>query len=252
MPETKLVPEQEYALMDISIIIPVLNEQEKIGQDIANAAAFLQNYNLTGEIIIVNDGSEDNTVQVARSANCPAVRVIDYHPTRGKGAAVRTGMKDSQGDFVLFIDSGNTIPYENVARGLRMIQNNECDIAHSSRYLPHSRIVVPHILPRRIASFVFRKILLLFMGLPAHFTDTQCGLKIYKGEIARQLYGDCITDGFMFDIEIILRALRRGYKICEFPIEWTADPDSRLSISRTPLNMMKELLRIKQALAGSR
>jgi len=238
--------------MDISIIIPVLNEQEKIGQDIANAAAFLQNYNLRGEIIIVSDGSEDNTVQVARNTNCPDVRVIDYRPTRGKGHAVRTGIKDSQGDYVLFIDSGNTIPYTNVAAGLNMIRNGGCDIAHSSRYLPNSRIVAPHILPRRIASFVFRKILLLFMGLPMRFTDTQCGLKIYRGEIARQLYGECITDGFMFDIEIILRAQRQGCKICEFPIEWTADPDSRLSMSRTPMNMVKELLHIKRALAGNR
>jgi dolichyl-phosphate beta-glucosyltransferase len=238
--------------MDISIVIPVLNEQDKIVTDITNAAAFFQKYSLTGEIIIVSDGSEDNTAEAARSTGYKEVHVIEYTPTRGKGYAIRKGMQNSQGDYALFIDSGNTIPYENVARGLCMIQNNECDIAHSSRFLPSSHIVKPHILPRRITSFLFRKILLLFMGLPAHFTDTQCGLKIYRGDIARELYSECITDGFMLDIEVILRALRRGYQIKEFPIDWTADPDSRLSMSRTPLNMLKELLRIKRALAGCR
>ena len=87
------------------------------------------------------------------------------------------------------------------------------------------------------------------MQVPPELTDTQCGLKVYKGHIGRSLYRDAITDGFMFDVEIIKKALRDGYRIREFPIEWSADPDSRLSLTRTPFGVISELKAIKKNLA---
>jgi hypothetical protein len=84
--------------------------------------------------------------------------------------------------------------------------------------------------------------------IPKNLTDTQCGLKIYRKETAHELYAACITYGFLFDVEIILRARRNGYRILEFPIEWTSDPDSRLSVSRTFLSMFSELRTIRKAL----
>jgi dolichyl-phosphate beta-glucosyltransferase len=84
------------------------------------------------------------------------------------------------------------------------------------------------------------------MKIPAEFTDTQCGFKIYKGDVARQLYGECATDGFAFEIEIIMRAQKKGYRIKEFPIDWTCDRDSRLSPTRSFWRILLELITIKQ------
>ena len=84
------------------------------------------------------------------------------------------------------------------------------------------------------------------MKIPAEFTDTQCGFKIYKGDIARQLYKQCKTDGFVFDIEIIMLAQKQGYRIKEFPIDWTCDPDTRLSPSRSSWRILKDLLQIRK------
>jgi hypothetical protein len=84
--------------------------------------------------------------------------------------------------------------------------------------------------------------------IPEYLTDTQCGLKIYRGDVAHELYRECFTRGFMFDIEIILRAISRGYTIREFPVHWTSDPDSRLSIFRSFFNILRELGRIRRSL----
>jgi hypothetical protein len=86
------------------------------------------------------------------------------------------------------------------------------------------------------------------MGVPAEFTDTQCGFKVYKGDVARHLYAEAITDGFTFDIEIIMRAQREAYRIREFPVDWTCDRDSRLSPTRSSWNVLSELLTIRRVL----
>jgi hypothetical protein len=88
--------------------------------------------------------------------------------------------------------------------------------------------------------------------ISAELTDTQCGFKIYRGDAARSLYGECVTDGFMFDIEVILRALSQGYQIKEFPIDWTCDPDSRLSPTRSIWQILAELIRIRAALKADK
>jgi len=90
--------------------------------------------------------------------------------------------------------------------------------------------------------------MIFWMGIPFELTDTQCGFKVYRGDIAKTLYGQCTTDGFMFEVEIILRALKRGYHMREFPIEWTADRDSRLSVIRSPRRIIPELITIKRVL----
>ncbi|MHC4623307.1 MAG: hypothetical protein ACYS4W_05325, partial [Planctomycetota bacterium] len=80
-------------------------------------------------------------------------------------------------------------------------------------------------------------------------TDSQCGFKVYRGDVARKLYGECISDGFMFDVEIILRAQKEGYRIKEFPVEWVCDLDSRLSLTRAPWPVLSELITIKRRLS---
>ena len=239
-----------YSFMDLSIVIPALNEQEKITRDIRDAAIFLQSRNLDGEIIVVDDGSTDNTAERVREApDCGnPVHLISYVENRGKGFAIRKGFEKSRGDIVLFIDSGSCIPLEDLCAGYRMILSNDCDIAHASRYRRDSVIIRPQKLSRRLSSRVFRLMIHLWMHIPFTLTDTQCGLKLYKGDLGRSLYESARTDGFMFDIEIILRAGRMACQIREFPIHWISDPDSRLSIIKTVFKMFRELLQIRRML----
>ena len=238
--------------MDLSIVIPAFEESRKIARDIKKAADFLDGSHIKGEVIIVDDCSGDNTAQAANNTKVPpsvTLKVISYQPHRGKGYAVRTGMKASSGDYAMFADSGLCVPYEDALRGLELLKADTCDIAHGSRKMRGCHIEKPQSIYRRICSKMFHWLVIHDMKVPAEFTDTQCGFKIYKGDVARHLYGECITDGFTFDIEIIMRAQKEGYRIKEFPIDWTCDRDTRLSPTRSSFRVLCELLAIRRALA---
>ena len=236
--------------MDISIVIPAFNEAAKIGRDLEAAAAFLAENGLTGEIIVIDDGSTDETAAAAERVELPDIvsrTVIRCKSHRGKGHAVRTGIRETCADVVLFADSGLCVPFENALRGLQLIRDGECDIAHGSRKLPDSVVRQPRPQVRRLVSDAFSAIIPHVARVPNDLTDTQCGFKLYRGDVARELYADCFTDGFLFDVEIILRARKKNYVIREFPVEWTNDPDSRLNPLRHGPGMLAELIAIRRA-----
>ncbi|RPH91913.1 MAG: glycosyltransferase [Calditrichaeota bacterium] len=241
--------------MDISIIIPAFNESHKIALDVHAAAGFIDAHFQSGEVIIVDDGSEDETAMHAQVSKLPAsvtLHIIRYYPNRGKGYAVRSGMMKSSGRVAMFADSGLCIPFEDALRGMELLKTGQCDLAHGSRRRPNSTILKKHLRIRRITSTFFQRFIKSVMQLPTELTDTQCGFKMYRGDVARELYGEAITDGFQFDVEIILRALHKGYRIAEFPVEWTADPDSRLEVGKMPSAILRELLNLKKQLGHLR
>jgi len=241
--------------MDLSIVIPAFDECRKISRDVEAAATFLQANKLAGEVVVVDDGSCDGTAEAARTVRMPPavkLNVIRYEQHRGKGCAVRTGMNAAGGRYAMFADCGLCVPYHNALKGLEMLRNGACDIAHGSRRHIASDIHRAQPWHRRALSQAFKSTVRTLLKLPPELADTQCGFKMYRGDVARELYRECTTDGFMFDIEIILRAVKRGYRIAEFPVEWTCDPDSRLSVARTPWPVLWELRRIRRAMSDSR
>ena len=238
--------------MELSVVIPAFEESKKIGADIEAASVFLEANGLEAEIIVVDDGSRDNTAETARKAvtfcNVP-LKVLRYEAHRGKGYAVRTGMKETVGEYVMFADSGCCVPFGNALQGLYILRSRTCDIAHGSRKLLESDIRQGQPWRRRISARLFKWLINKVLTLPPEITDSQCGFKMYRGDVARKLYSECISDGFMFDVEIILRAQKQGYRIKEFPIEWTCDLDSRLSLPHTIWPILSELIAIKRALS---
>jgi dolichyl-phosphate beta-glucosyltransferase len=238
--------------MDLSIVIPAFEESKKISRDIEAASAFLENNHLKGEILVVDDGSGDGTAEAAESVKVSPgaiLKVVRLQHHIGKGAAVRTGIKRTGGEYVMFADSGCCVPYENAIDGLKLLKSGACDIAHGSRKLPTSIIRKAQSRYRQICAGVFHWFVIHIVKMPSEFTDTQCGFKIYKGEVGRKLYGRCVTNGFIFDVEIIMRAFKEGYRIKEFPIEWTCDRDSRLSPARSLWRILSELMTIKRVLS---
>lgn len=232
--------------VDLSIVIPAFREADKIQRDIRAAHDFLQSRSLSGEILVVDDGSPDDTSARARelSAAIPMLRVLRYEQNRGKGHALRFGILRSSGRNVLFADAGLCVPYEIAAIGLSMLDLRMCDIAHGSRRMRGS-VKRAQPLYRQIGSQVFGLVVHTLMGIPRYISDTQCGFKLYRREVAQRLYGDAFTDGFMFDTEIILRALRHNFSILEFPVLWSNDSDTRYDPVKGTIRNLKELARIR-------
>jgi len=240
--------------MNLSIVIPVLNEQWKISSDIASAVKFLTERGLSGQIIIVDDGSVDNTVRLANKAREDldgpvSIEIIENDTHYGKGHAVRQGVLASKADIVMFVDSGNCIPLCDADKPIKRIRDGLCDIAHASRRLRQSNIVRKQSLYRRFIGAAFHLAVHLIFHFKTAITDSQCGFKIYKGDIARDLYSQARISGFMFDLEIILLAEQNNCRIEEFAIEWTCDRDSRLSPSRNCWRVLAELASIKKRFA---
>ena len=237
--------------VDLSIVIPAYNEAHKIARDIEAAGSFLLAQKLSGEIIIADDGSSDGTAVTAKKISPPQgveVKVLALEH-RGKGWAVREGMKVTCGDIAMFADSGVCIPYDNALPMIEAIRSAKCEIAHGSRKMKGSVIDRSQSLYRRVLSWGFRRAVLMYMSLPGHLTDTQCGFKAYRGDIARELYGQCRTDGFMFDLEILMRSAKKEYRVAEFPVHWACDPDSRLRPAKILGSTISELRAVKRLMA---
>jgi len=231
----------------ISIVIPIYNENSKIGKDIDAASKYLERINRQSEIIIVDDGSATDITDIISSSRLPdfiKLRYLRDPVHRGKGYAVSCGIRESLGNIVMFVDSGNCVSYNFVDTGIKIIDSNDISIAHGSRKMSGSKIIQPPSNLRRIYQKLFPIIFRMFYNIPSNFTDTQCGFKIYKGNVARSLYENTRSNGFLFEIEIINKAMKAGYKIREFPIEWKADLDSRISPLKDSLKIIGELLKL--------
>lgn len=233
----------------LSIVIPAWNEEIKIVKDIKNINDYFSQKPFNTELIIVDDGSSDNTQKAAREiAVSPRIKrnVLKQSRHCGKGSAVRNGITNSTGKYVLFMDSGATIPLSYVDKALNILENSEQDFLIGSRHLPESIIHHKLVWYRRVVSFFFRFITKRYLQLPGFISDTQCGFKVFKGGIGRSLFTASLLDGFLFDLEIILLAIKRNIAFTEMAVEWNWDSDSRLSVKKSFPDVYKELRSLKQ------
>jgi len=152
---------------------------------------------------------------------------------------------------ILFADAGLCVPYDIATIGIAMLELDMCDVAHGSRRMRGS-VLRAQPAYRRLGSYVYKLLVHAAMGVPRYISDTQCGFKLYRRDVARELYADLLTDGFMFDVEIILRALRHGYRILEFPVLWSNDADTRFDPVKGTVRNLRELARIRWSMATER
>lgn len=234
----------------LSVVVPAYNEASRIGPTLERIAEYLQGAFGSYEIIVVDDGSTDETSAVVQDMEprLSAIRLIRYTPNTGKGHAVRTGCLASKGNLLLISDADLSTPIEEIEKLLAFIDDG-FDVAIGSRGLQQSDVVVRQSWHREKMGKMFNLLVrLLTIG---GIRDTQCGFKLFKGEIARELFSHSLIDGFSFDVEILFLAKRAGCRIREVPVRWLNSPNSRVRLLRDPLSMFMELLKIRAyALAG--
>mgnify|MGYP001558238767 CR=1 FL=1 len=228
----------------ISVIIPVFNEEKRILPAIRNVSGYLAKHFHGFEIIIVDDGSRDNTIAKVEPlmSNNGSLTLLKNKKNMGKGFSIRRGVLASSGDFILTTDADLSTPIEEIEKLFYWI-NNGFDIAIGSRGLKESEIAVRQPWHRETMGKIFNLIVkaIVIKGIK----DTQCGFKLFKSKTAKEIFTKSVINGFSFDVEILFIATKLGGKIKEVPIRWLNSPHSSVKIARDPFIMFTDLFRIR-------
>jgi dolichyl-phosphate beta-glucosyltransferase len=233
-----------------SIVIPAYNETARIGNALVQVLRCVHERKWPAEILVVNDGSADDTASVVRrfAAANPEIRLIENGENRGKGYSVRNGVLNASGDIVMFTDADLSSPIEE-AELLFAALRGGADIAIGSRWLERNRQTTQQPLYRQFFGRCFNGVTRLVMRLP--FADTQCGFKAFRRSAAQTIFQLQRIERWGFDPELLFIALKRGYTIREVPVTWGHDERSRISYLKDGWKMLEEIVRIRwNALIG--
>jgi len=233
---------------DISVVIPAYNEAERLGSTLERAVDYLSRRGLSYEVLVVDDGSRDQTVQVAEAFADRGVRVIRHEQNRGKGAAIKTGMLASLGAEVLLSDADASTPIEQLEKLQRRLP--EAPVVLGSRAVAGADIRQHQPFYRELMGKTFNRLIRL-VGVHGLY-DTQCGFKLLKGEVAREIGAELMIDGFAYDVELVWLARRHGYRVVEVGVIWVDSPDSRVDPVRSSLAMLRDVVRMRIRHSGGR
>lgn len=227
--------------VELSIIIPAFNEEASIARTLRTV---LGHFDREIELIVVDDGSADNTAELVRefSQQEPAVNLLRLDQNQGKGAAVKRGMLAANGQLRLMTDADLSVSIDQYGRLSQHIERG-ADIAIASRDMPDSRLMPAQPLLRHMSGLAFRQLRQRLL-LPT-IRDTQCGFKLFRGEVAQVIFEKATLPGYAFDCEILAIATRLGYSIDEVGISWCNDLNSRVRPLRDGLRACLDLWRIR-------
>ncbi|HYL93985.1 MAG TPA: dolichyl-phosphate beta-glucosyltransferase [Alphaproteobacteria bacterium] len=224
--------------------MPAYNEQKRIGSTLRTVLDYLEQQKLDAEIIVVDDGSRDSTVQIISqfAAKSPQVRLIQNPGNRGKGYSVRNGMLNARGRLLLFTDADLSCPISESAKLFAALESG-ADVAMGSRWLDPSLQFHRQSLKRQFLSRVYNLFLRLVLGFP--YRDTQCGFKAFSRRAVERIFPLQRIYRWGFDPELIFLAGRMGLKVEEVPVIWGHDDLSKIHPIRDGFRMGLEVLKIR-------
>ena len=237
-------------LLGYSIIIPAYNEGARVGATLEKVLAYVDKQEWNAEIIAVDDGSRDNTVEIIRgyAEKNPRLRLLQNPGNRGKGYSVRNGMLHAQGELLLFSDADLSAPIEEADKLFGAIAGG-ADIAIGSRWLRRDLQTQRQPFYRQIFGRVFNLLLRITLGLT--YKDTQCGFKAFTRDAAEKIFPLQKIERWGFDPELLYLARKLKFKVAEVPVEWAHSEGTRISPLRDGTRMFVEMLKIRwNALTG--
>lgn len=229
---------------DITLIIPMYNENGII-KDTANTLyKYMSERFESYEILFSDDGSKDGCGEAVRRMELPNVRVVGYSQNRGKGCAIRTAILEAKGRVIMFTDADLAYGEEVIGRFFDLLDNDaESSMLIGSRNLSKDGYE-GYTLIRKLMSKAYIKVLGIIGGFK--LTDSQCGCKAFKNEVAKDIFSRCKVDRFAFDFEVIIWAQKLGYKIAETPVKIINHRESTVHIFRDTFKMLKDVIGIRK------
>jgi len=228
-----------------SVVVPAYNEEQRLPAYLREIITYFDDREEAYEVIVVDDGSHDKTVNVVErfQVAAPSVRLIKLMENRGKGYAVRTGMLEAKGALCLFADADGATPIRELERLERAIANG-ADIAIGSRTARDPTRTVQARMFRKISGSIFN-IAVRSLGV-TDITDTQCGFKLFRAPVARALFSTLQCDGFSFDVELLFLSQRWKYQIVEVPVHCTEQAGSKVRVVRDGLRMLYDVWMVRR------
>jgi dolichyl-phosphate beta-glucosyltransferase len=227
----------------LSVVIPAFNEEARLPAALAGAIPYLEARQQAYELILVDDGSQDRTLELMREAQAchSSIKVVALGRNRGKGRALATGVAASSGEVILISDTDFSAPITELPT-LEAALESGAMVAIASRAVKGARQVEQP--PHRVVMGKIFNLAVQLLLLPGLW-DTQCGFKLFRGDAGRELFGELDTDGFAFDVEILYRARRRGWRIAEVPVHWVHSAPTRVAPLRHSAQMLRDVVRIR-------
>ncbi len=234
-------------LSSFSLVIPAFNEAARIGQNLSDALTYLQRESPESEVIVVDDGSSDQTAEIVRDVFARTktidARLLQRSPNEGKGAAVRAGLEAATRAVALFSDADFSTPLEEAPKLLRPILDEEADVTFGSRALDRRLIGNRQAWYREQGGRVFNLIMRLATGLP--YWDTQCGFKAFRMSAFRPILEQSRSNGFAFDVEFLYLAHQAGLRLREIPVRWDHHEGSKVDYFRDSRRMLQEIAKLR-------
>ncbi len=231
-----------------SLVIPAYNEAERLPPYLASIRAYLTTtFPDAHEVLVVDDGSTDGTRELVAGLGkqWPALRLVCHAGNQGKGAAVRTGMLAACGAIRLFADADGATPIAEESR-LRAALDAGADVAVASRWARAAGVTRRRDPVRGLIGWLFKTGVRVLLPVPVH--DTQCGFKMFRQAAAEHLFSQSQENGYVFDLELLILARQRGYRVAEVGVNWTEIPGSKLKMSRDWRTILAGVWRIRSRL----
>jgi glycosyltransferase involved in cell wall biosynthesis len=236
----------------LSIVIPAFNEAARLGNTLPEVIRYIHREHPAAELIVVDDGSCDDTAGIAARAfaACGLVRaeIVRYTPNRGKGYAVRRGLLAAHAPVVLFSDADLSTPIEETPKLVDPIVHGDADLTFGSRALDRALIGVRQPAMRDAGGRVFNAALRLATHLP--FWDTQCGFKAFRMSVCRPIVERARVDRFGFDVELLYVAYRAGLRLREVAVRWDHREGSKVRVSRDAPRMLADIIGVRARVAA--
>lgn len=232
----------------LSVIIPAYNEASRLEKSLRDIVDYLRQNFPDGELIVVDDGSSDETAALARKvfqeSGDVRTSVISYKSNLGKGRAVRLGLLAARSDVALFSDADLSTPITEAPKLIDPVASGQFDMTFGSRALNRELIGVHQSWRREQGGRVFNLVVRLATGMP--FWDTQCGFKAFRMSVCRPLIEAATVDRFGFDVELLYLGFRAGLNLKEIPVRWDHNEGSKVALFSDSFKMVNEVNLIRQ------
>jgi len=248
-PENLSLKEMDKDKIDLSIVIPAYNEEERLPGFLQNVQKYIDNIGIIAEILIVDDGSKDKTAEIVNNIikQDPRVKLLTQIPNQGKGAAVKRGILESKGKYAIYADADGATPITELDKFLPLMMNNS-EIIIGSRKAGSDDVDRSRKGVRALMGMFFYKIVNLF-AVPG-IQDTQCGFKMFRSDIAKNIFKRAKEKGWAFDVELLYLAQLLGYNIYEVPVNWHEVEGSKVNPLVDSMKMLVAIFRIRSSHGG--